>query len=493
MNNTLLNNLQLYTKKTAVGLSDEQMLTNLMLTKPHQVSTVLSQIFGGYKGEQVQVLDFITRGLGNVETVPITNTEYTWNLDIDMDRAIPILKAEWQGSSITSTDTPGLGNTPISIWLPEKFFGPGAVIAFDNRDYQARVQYEGEPDGDMYRYVVVVANGDPSKYIDPSMFSAGKKVSRLFSAYEEGSEQADIVNYSSPFPMKNKLTTLRLHWGITRTAATDKLIIEYTDPSTGRKSYMWEDYQNWKGLKQWYQMKDFAHVFSQYNSLSNGTVNLFGSTNRPVHIGAGLLEQIAPANTKGYTKMTSSLIEDFLYDLSYNKLGMSERRFMALCGEMGMRQFHYLLQDKAAAYTTVDTKFINGEGQNLSFGGQFRTWKLLNGIELTVMHFPWLDNATHNRTLDPIYGRPITSWDMLFFDITPRDGKSNIRKMIKEKSENLIWTVAGSIAPGSNMAKSQNSIRSNGGDGYTINMLSEEGLMLEDPTTSGWLKYQVES
>lgn len=492
MNNTVLNGLQLYTKKTAAGLSDEQMLTHLLMTKPHQVSTLLSHIFGGYKGQQVQVLDFITKGMGNVKTIPLSNTEYTWNLDIDIDRAIPILKSEWNGSSITSTDTPGLNNTPIVIWVPEKFFGPGAIISFDNRDYQARVQFEGEPDGEMYRYVLVTANGDPSRYIDPDMFTSGRKVSRLGSAYEEGSEQADIVNYSSPFMMKNKLTTLRLNWGVTRTAATDKLIIEYTDPQTGRKSQMWEDYQNWKGLRQWYEMKDFMAVYSQYNTTPQGTVNVKGSTNRPVHIGAGLLEQVSPANTRQYTKMSSGLIEDFLSDLSYNKLGFGERRFLGLAGEMGMRQMHYLLAEKAAAYTLVDTKFVTGDGQNLTFGGQFRTWKMLNGIELTLMHFPWLDNKTHNRILDPVYGRPVTSWDILFFDISPRDGKSNIVKCIKEKSENLMWYTGGSIAPGSDVAKSMNTLRSNSGDGYTINLLSEEGIMLEDPTTSGWLRYNVE-
>lgn len=54
-----------------------------------------------------------------------------------------------------------------------------------------------------------------------------------------------------------------------------------------------------------------------------------------VFIGAGLLEQIAPSNRRYYTRLTAELLEDFLFDLSYNILGTNERKFVALTGEMG--------------------------------------------------------------------------------------------------------------------------------------------------------------
>lgn len=492
MNNTVLNDLQLYTKKTASGLTTEQQLTHLLLTKPHQMGSMLSMIFGGYKKEQVSVLDFITRGLGNVSTVPISNSEYTWDVDLDVDKAIPIIRAEWQGAAITSTDTPGINNTPITVWIADKWFGPGAIIAFDNRDFQARVQYELEPDGDTFKMIIVCADGNPESYIPPTYFTQGRKVSREGSAYEEGSEQADIVNFSSPLKMKNQISTLRLQYGITRTAATDKLIIEYTNPETGKKSMMWEDYMTWKALRQWYETKDRFMVYSKYNARKDGTVNVMGSTKRPVRIGAGLIQQIAPAHTRQYTTLTPSLIEDFISDLSFNKLGFGERKFLGLAGEMGMRAFSKMLENKAAAFQLVDTKFITGSGQELTFGGQFRTWKMYNGAELTLTHFPWLNNTTYNRILDPVTMRPASSWDIMFFDISYGDKGSNIKKVIKEGSENLMWTTAGSIAPNQNMAKNVSTLRSNAGDGYTINFLSEEGLMLEDPTTSGMLRYAVE-
>ena len=67
-----------------------------------------------------------------------------------------------------------------------------------------------------------------------------------------------------------------------------------------------------------------------------------------VYIPAGLLQQIAPSNRRYYTELTAELLEDFLFDLSYNILGTNERKFVALTGEMGMREFDRVLKQKAA-------------------------------------------------------------------------------------------------------------------------------------------------
>jgi hypothetical protein len=64
-----------------------------------------------------------------------------------------------------------------------------------------------------------------------------------------------------------------------------------------------------------------------------------------VYRGAGLLQQISPSNRRAYTKLTADILEDFLYNLSYNILGFGERKFMALTGEMGMRELDRVLRE----------------------------------------------------------------------------------------------------------------------------------------------------
>ena len=156
-------------------------------------------------------------------------------------------------------------------------------------------------------------------------------------------------------------------------------------------------------------------VYSKSNVNKDGSTSLMGTNGRPVYIPAGLLQQIAPSNRRYYTELTPELIEDFLFDLSYNILGTNERKFIALTGEMGMREFDRILKEKAATMNLIDTKFISGSGQALVLGGQFVTYKMTNGIELTLKHFPLYDDTTYNRMLHPVSGKPLESYRMTFF------------------------------------------------------------------------------
>lgn len=481
MNNNILNGLELYRTKHFSDLVDENMLSNALVTKPHEVQTVLSYIFGVKEGN---TLDFLTQGMG--KTMTIADREYQWPVMIQHDKAIEIQAAEWNGSAIISTSTPGINNTPIKIWTKEKWFGTGAILAFDNRDFQARVSGEPYQDGTNYVYTIYV-NGDSASYVDPDMFGAGSYVSREGSAYEEYSEEADIVNYQTPFKLRNYLTTLRLSYDITGSAYSSVMVIEFKDPESNKKTYMWADYQEWQALRQWYNTIDRHNVYSQYNANSDGTVNLKGTNGRPVYIGAGILQQISASNRQTYTKLTADLLEDYLFDLSYNIIDKSQRKFVALTGEMGMKEFDRVLREKASGYQLVDSVFVTGSGQELTLGGQFTTYKMLNGIELTLKHFPMYDDTTYNRELHPVSGKPLESYRMTFLDFGSRDGESNITKVVRKDREMAMWHTGGSVAPGIGHSKSISTVRSNAKDGYAVHFLTEQGVMMKDPTTSGEL------
>jgi hypothetical protein len=483
MDNNVLNDLVLYRTKYFSGLVDEKMLANALMTEPHKVSPVISYIFGMY--DRGNVIDFLTNGLG--KTMTIESPSYQWDVMIEHDRAIPIKTAKWNGSTIATTDVPGLAKSPIQLWLGEKWFGPGAILQFDDKDFQVRVINEPYQDGIDFVYTVVVADGKDESYIPPSLLAAGKKVSRLGSAYEDYSEEADIVNYQTPFKMRNYLTTLRLSYDITGDAFASVMVMQMKDPKTGQQTYYWSTYQEWTALRQWYERLDRMMVYQKSNVASDGTVGLYGTNGRPVYIGAGLLEQISPANRRYYTSLTLDILDTFLADLSYNIRGFGERKFVAFSGEMGLREFDKVLRDKATGYDLIDTHFVTGSGQNLTLGGQFTTYKGLNGIEITLKHLPLYDDPIHNRKLHPVSGKPLESYRITIVDIGMRDGEANLRKVVRKGREMVQWYTGGSLAPGAGFATSPNVLRSNAKDGYSVHFLSEQGLMLSDPTTSGEL------
>jgi len=483
MDNSVLNSLQIYRTKWFSGLADVPTLADALLLEPHRMSSVISHIFGRF--DQGNIIDYITTGMGR--TTVVENGEYTWDVMIDFDKAVEIRDAQVEGASVDSTDTPGIAGQPIQLWLAERWFGPGAILEFDDKDYQVRVLGEPYQDGDSWVYTVVVADGQAESFIPPSLLAAGKQVSRAGSAYEEWSDEADIVNYQTPFKLKNMLTIMRMKYDITGSAYSSVMVIELRDPKTGKATRYISDYQEWVALRQWYERVDRMTMYSKYNADSNGVIHLRGTNGRPVAIGAGLLQQISPSNRKYYTTLTLDLLDTFLFDLSYNILGQGERKFVLLTGEMGMREFDRVLRDKASGYTLVDSVFISGSGQKLTLGGQFVTYRGLNGIEVTVKHFPIYDNPVYNRKLHPVSGRPLESYRMTFIDAGMRDGEPNLQKIVRKDREFVIWHNAGSVAPGAGHAKSVTTLRSNAKDGYTVNFLSEQGIMLKDPTSSGEL------
>jgi hypothetical protein len=486
MNNTLLNGLQLYRGKRFSDLVDENMISNALLTKPHEVAGILSLVFGTKDDGVSTTIDMITGGLG--KTMTIENREYEWAVQIDQDHAVNIRYAKWNGQLITAGTqvTAGIGNSPIYIALEEKYFGPGAILSFDNYRFQVRVSGTPYQDGSAWVYECYVADAGSGAYIPSEYLLPGRQVSRIGSAYEEYSDEADILNYQTPFKMRNNLMTMRLSYDITGDAYSTVLAIALTDPETGKKSYLWADYQYWLALREWKKREEYQLLFAKSNRNADGTYANKGTNGRPVSISAGLFEQISPANTRYYTTLTSELLEDYLFDLCYNMLGTNERKFIALTGEMGFREFDRILKDKVANMQLIDTKFITGNGQELTLGGQFTTYKMTNGIELTLKKCALFDNMEMFRQLHPLSGKPLMSYTFLFLDLGMRDGQANIVKVCRKGREFVQWCTGGSVIP-SGYGSSKDTLRSNSRDGYQVHFLGEEGIMVRNPLACGVL------
>ena len=493
MNNTLLNNLQLYRGRRFSDLVDENMISNALLTKPHEVSGLLSLVFGTKDDGVSTAIDLITGGLG--KTMIIENREFEWSVMVDADHAINIRWAKANGSEITtsnySTVTPGANGQPIYLALEERWFGVGAILSFDDYKFQVRVAGVPYQDGSAWVYECYVVDSNNAAYIPGEFLLPGRQVSRMGSAYEEYSDEADILNYQTPFKMRNQLQTLRLSWDITGDAYSTVLAIALKDPETGKTSYLWSDYQYWLGLREWKKREEKEMLFGKSNRQADGTYNLKGTNGRPVAKMSGLFEQISPANVRYYTTLTAELLEDYLFDLCYNILGTNERKFMALTGEMGIREFDRILKEKVAGFNLIDTVFVTGSGQNLTLGGQFTTYKMTNGIELTLKRCPLFDNMELFRQLHPLTGKPLMSYTFLFVDLGSRDGQANIVKVCRKGREFVQWCTGGSVIP-TGYGNSISTLRSNSRDGYQVHFLGEVGIMLRNPLSCGILYCDAE-
>lgn len=203
MNNSssLLNNLQLYRGKRFADLVDENMIANAMLTKPHEVAGLLSLVFGTKDDGISTTIDLLTGGLGS--TMTIENREYEWSVMIDADHAVNIRYAKWNGKEITPKSiteglTPGINNTPIYLGLEEKWFGPGAILAFDNVNFQVRV---------MVLHTRMVAHG----YMSAMQQKDSRVLIFLASICSQAVRQTVSVLLTRSTVMRQISSTIRLH------------------------------------------------------------------------------------------------------------------------------------------------------------------------------------------------------------------------------------------------------------------------------------------
>jgi hypothetical protein len=345
--------------------------------------------------------------------------------------------------------------------------------------------------GNFYKYRVQLVDTDKD-FIDPAMLAVGKQASKLYSTVEEYSIKGGGTSYSTPVELINQLTTLRKHYDVSRNAAKEVMIVELRHPEDPSKSTkLWTKLAEWTAMAQWQKEIDRSMVYTQFNSSPVGTVEIKGESQRPVYHGAGFRQQISPSNVQYYNSLSYEILDDFLLKLSYSaNVWGGNTNFVGLTGKMGMREFNRAVTDKQQALgITVTDKgtFIAGDGQNLTFQGQFTTIKFLNGVVLTMKVFDPYDDKVHNRLLHPVSLQPIESYRITVLNFGARNGANNIRKVCLAESENAMWHVSGSTDPFGGVVKSMSTMKSSSRDGYRCEYLAECGLQIQDPTSAGEL------
>ena len=89
--------------------------------------------------------------------------------------------------------------------------------------------------------------------------------------------------------MRNYLFTTRLDYDITGSAYSTVLWIALRDPKTGKTSYLWSDYQEWKAMREWSKRCERMMVYSKSNVNKDGTTSLMGTNGRPRFMGYNIV------------------------------------------------------------------------------------------------------------------------------------------------------------------------------------------------------------
>jgi hypothetical protein len=479
-----LTDLQISTMNWHNGLTQANHLSTFFLTEPALASQVVTRVYNRHNGYK-NALSFLTGGLGR--TMELDNVVYKWPLMGDSEKAITVTGNFGDGST-----TPGIANSTFRVKFAEKWFTIGDVIVPDNTSYQCRVMEEPYQSGADFVYTLQIVTNDPTVSLPVALIAAGAQFSKDYNVVEhDHSRTSGETHYATPFWMQNYLTTFRKHYSVTGAAAEKVMVISLMDPASNKVSNTWVKYAEWEFWAQWMDEIERAMIYGQLNTANNGVTNMKGKSGNAVYTGAGLEQQISPANKRFYTSLTEQVIRDFMDDLSFNGTEDGPREFVALCGRQFMNLFDQAMKVSASNYTLVDSKFVTGSGQELVLGGQFKTYIGLNGDKITLKETPLYNDVVRNRRLHPQTNRPVESYKATFLNFKlNRDGSSNVTKCVHKGREAVSTYVEGLYGP---YGPKKNGTSATAVDGYEFHMMSECGIMLKDPTDAGQLILDVDN
>lgn len=482
-----LSDLQITTGNWHNGLTQASHLHTFFLTKPELASEVVTRVYNKMNGYK-NALSFLTTGTGR--TKELNDIIYRWPLMGDSEKAVPISVA--QSTFGDGGSTPGINFTTFRVGCPEKWFTIGDVLVPDDTKYQFRVMSEPYQSGADYIYELQLVTTDPSLYVPVALLEAGKELSKDYNIVEhDHSRTSGETHYAMPFMMENYMSTFRKMYAVSGAAQEKVMIISLMDPASKKVSNTWVKYAEWEFWAQWMDEIERALIYGKSNVRPNGTTNMKGASGNAVYSGAGLEEQIAPANKRYYTTLTEQVIRDFMDDLSYNGTEDGPREYVALCGRQFMNLFDQAMKRSASNFTLVDSKFITGSGQELSLGGQFITYVGLNGDRITLKECPLYNSTVRNRQLHPWTNKPVESYKATFLNFKMNsNGESNVQKVYHKGREMASTYIEGLASP---YGMKKNGTSSSAVDGYEFHCLSECGIMLKDPTDAGQLVLDVSS
>jgi len=478
----------------------------------------LKNHIGAIFGSQPQLVSPLTTvllqnsGMKNLDTTlslfpeKVLNTadDFVWKVVGSDERNIPLVEAR-AGGVVVTANTVGVGvaRTKFQLVFGEKWFTKMHVIAGPRPDvYQIRILEEPYEEGSNYVYECEVWGGQESLAGIPGDELLGGNRFSIESAYAEDelSTQGAGIQFTSPYLMRNSVSTLRMEHKVSGAMLDVKVEpvyfagIETRDPNTGKvhKSATWMQEVYWQFEKALSRIKSRTIMFGKTNRDENGRFLNKGNSNIEIKAGSGIREQMEVSNTITYNRFSMRLLEDVLSELSEGKLDFTERKFMLRTGERGAAQFNRAATAAASGWKAMfdntnqnAIKQVSSKFSENSFKGgfQFTEWIAPNNIHIMLEVDPMYDDKVRNKILHPDGGVAESyRYDILYIGSME---EPNIQKIKVKGDDELRGYMAGIRDPFSGR---RGGIMQLMEDSATMTAMCGTGAMVKDPSRTATLK-----
>lgn len=386
----------------------------------------------------------------------------------------------------------GVNFTRFFMEFPVRMFEATDAIATDSKEvYQLQVKADPIMVGTNWRYEVELLTGDPTLFVPASELISGKRYAKLYSPVEQTlSQRGGTVQHTGYFKMYNRCSSIRSNYDVPGnmiSAGENKpmgaLFVVKDANGKPKTEATWLGKLEYDFMTQFKRQKAYLGMYALHNKTTQGTYNTKGESGYEIKMGAGLYQQISPSNIHYLANWTLDQLEDILLSLSVGKLPADQRKFVIGTGEYGWKRFHKVVQAAGMPFATMNAgNRITGTGNNLHFGGQYTSVGFVNGIEVTLMKLPFLDDPTLNTDVHPDGGL-VSSYEMLIMDIGTTNGKPNIEKVVVKGNEEMTSYVPGMRDPFTPYNKvSTPRMAATLKDGYSVGKMYIGGIKVNNPT-----------
>lgn len=467
------------------GLTTENHLGYMGMQNRELVSPIIDSIM-----EENLGLDF-DRFMQNFPVFTISDDkEFEWLLAGPDIKNYPLVT--YYDTAGATPAKPGINGTSFFMEFPVRMFEVTDAIATDSKEiYQLQVKAVS-PVGTNWKYEVELLTGDNTLFVPASELVAGKRYAKLYSPVEQTlSQRGGTVQHNSYFKMYNRCSSIRMNVEV-----PGNMIRKGEDNSLGCAFMVKDENNKPKQMKTWLGKLDFDFrsqfkrqkaylgMYAIHNKTPNGTYTNKGESGFEIKMGAGLYQQVAPSNIHYLNNYTLDQLQDILMSLSVGKLPQDQRKFVIGTGEYGWVRFHKLVEQRGMPFSANNAgNRVTGTGNTLRFGGQFTSIGFLNGIEVTLMKLPFLDDPTLNTTPHPDGGL-VSSYEMLIMDIGTSNGKPNIERVqvAGEETDSFAYVngLRSAFTPKGTIDAPVQS--ANLKDGYQLGGMHISGIKVNNPT-----------
>jgi hypothetical protein len=377
---------------------------------------------------------------------------YKWQLHGDTDVDFRITELLEVGNT-----TPGKGGATFRVAIDKGWVSEPSMLQFEDNTFpMAYVIGSPQQVGESYYVTLQLNTQDLNAYVDPSQIQVGMTLTEVATSVTgELNQKAGGDYYNSSFSLQAQI-------GISarEVSVTDKLIRQEIRDRAARGTTSNPEH---KRLGEGYAFRIFDTTGKEIPS--GMFVNLavqrlmdrtdedievlmhYGETNTIRDLDTGFIRRTSAGFRKivldGWTMyhnadISIDRVEDFLRSIFYQRNGFSERKIVVATGEGGIELMHTMISDVASSYLTVDTTYLNKtnspfHANALSFGTQFTHYRGLNGVEITQVYNPMLDDRKYCKRRHPERTeKPIDSWRMDIMDFARGTGYDKNMKTISE-------------------------------------------------------------